>query len=74
MFVENVLVRERIVTKENVADYILFADAQSCPLLKEYAISYFLLYHREVLKSEQSKRLREYGELLSEIMIQKCRY
>eukprot|EP00956_Cyclotella_meneghiniana_P005122 scaffold6381_cov69-Cyclotella_meneghiniana.AAC.2 len=43
MAVEHVLVRERILTRKNVSDYILFADAQSCPLLKEYAITYFLL-------------------------------
>ena len=33
--IEKVLVCERIINKANVADYILFADAQSCPLLKE---------------------------------------
>ena len=69
MFVENGLVRQRIMTKENVADYILFADAQSCPLLREYAISFFSVHHREVLKSEHSKKLKESGELLSEIML-----
>ena len=69
MFVENVLVRERILTKWNVSDYILFADAQCCPLLKEYAIRYFLMHRREVLKSECSQNLKESGELLSEIMM-----
>ena len=69
MTVEHALVRERILTMENVSDYILFADAQSCPLLKEYAITYFLLNAREVLKSEHSQCLRESGELLSEIMM-----
>eukprot|EP00956_Cyclotella_meneghiniana_P005835 scaffold7611_cov47-Cyclotella_meneghiniana.AAC.3 len=66
--VENVLVRERILNRENVADYILFADAQSCPLLKEYAIS-FLVFNSDVLQLEESKHLRESGELLSEIII-----
>ena len=69
MLVENVLVGERIMTKKNVADYILFADAQSCPLLKEYAIAFFSAHCREVLKSEHSKCLRDSGELLSEIML-----
>ena len=68
MAVENVLVGERILTRKNVSDYMLFADAQSCPLLKEYAISYFLLNAREVLQSKHSKRLRESVELLSEII------
>ena len=52
-----------------MSHYILFADAQSCPLLKEYAISYFLLHKSVVLKSEHSKELRESGELLAEIML-----
>ena len=67
--VENVLVGNRILNKENVSDYILFADAQTCPLLKEYAISYFLLHSREILESEHSKCLRESGTLLSEIFM-----
>ena len=66
--VERVLVHERILDKENVCDYILFADAQSCALLKEYALSYFMLQPKEILDSHNSKSLRESGELLSEIM------
>lgn len=67
--VENVLVAERILNRKNVSDFILFADAQSCPLLKEYATSYFLLHAKEILQSQHSKRLRESAELLSEIII-----
>jgi hypothetical protein len=67
--VENDLVRECIIDKTNVADYILFADAQSCALLKEYAISFLALHAKEILKSEHSKRLRESAELLSEIIV-----
>lgn len=69
MAVEHVLVRERILTRENVCDYILFADAQSCPLLKEYAIAFFLLNSKDVLKSEYSTCLRESSDLLSEILM-----
>jgi hypothetical protein len=69
MHVENTLVRERIMNKKNVSDWILFADAHSCPLLKEYAIFYFLLHAKEILRSEHSKRLRESGELLSEVIM-----
>jgi hypothetical protein len=36
--VETDLVRHRVLRKGNVADYILFADAISCALLKEYGI------------------------------------
>lgn len=69
MAVENLLVRECILNKENVCEYILFSDAQSCPLLKEYAISYFLLNAQEILQSDHSKQLRESSELLSEIIV-----
>lgn len=68
MAIERVLVRERILDKTNVADYILFADAQSCPLLKEYAISFFALHAKEILNSDCSASLRESRELLSEII------
>ena len=70
-FVENVLVRERVLTKQNVSGYILFADAQSCPLLKEYAISFFLTHRREILKSKHSEQLRASAKLLSEILLHK---
>jgi hypothetical protein len=49
MAVENILVNECIIDAENVSEYILFSDAQSCPLLKEYAISYLTLNAQEVL-------------------------
>ena len=69
MCVENTLVRERILTTENVAEYILFSDAQCCPLLKEYAFAFISVHSTEVLKSETSKCLKESGELLSEIIM-----
>ena len=37
--------------------------------MKEYAISHFRLHSREILNSEHSKRLRESGEMLSEIIM-----
>eukprot|EP00956_Cyclotella_meneghiniana_P010203 scaffold14075_cov72-Cyclotella_meneghiniana.AAC.1 len=67
--IEKALVQQCVISKENVADYISFSDAQSCPLLKEYAISYFLLHANEVLQSKHSKPLRDSAELLAEIMI-----
>lgn len=39
--VETYLVQSRILNKHNVADYLVFADAKMCPLLKEYATSFF---------------------------------
>ena len=67
--VERILIREGILDKSNVVDYLLFADAQSCPLLKRYAISIFALFAREILKSDDSKSLRESGEPLTDIIM-----
>ena len=69
MAVEHVLVRERILTTKNVCDYILFADAKSCPFLKEYAITFLRANAKEVLQSEHSLRLRESSELLTEVVV-----
>ena len=69
MAVEHTLVRERILTTKNVSDYILFADAQSCPLLKEYAISFLRLNATEVLKSKYSECLKKSGDLLAEVVM-----
>jgi hypothetical protein len=49
MSIKNVLVGECVLTQDNVSDYILFADAQSCPLLKEYATSLFKLWSRQLI-------------------------
>ena len=69
MHVENVLVHERIMRKENVVNCILFADAQCCPLLKEYAMAFFSVHCSDILKSEHSKCLKESGDLMSEIIL-----
>ena len=53
--VEQILVRERILDRRNAADYLVFADAQSCTLLKQYAFSVFLLFAKDILKSDDSK-------------------
>jgi hypothetical protein len=58
-----------VITKKNVSEYIVFADSKCCPLLKEYALSYFVLHYKDVLKSEHSKMLCESAELLKEIIV-----
>jgi hypothetical protein len=62
------MVQNCVVDKTNAADYILFADARSCPLLKEYAISFFMLYTPNILRSEHSKNLRESAQLMEELL------
>lgn len=68
MATENILVGECVMTKYDVSDYILFADSQSCPLLKEYAISLFRCWSEDLIRSEDSKQLRESGNLLHEAL------
>lgn len=53
----------------NVADYILFADSMTCPLLKERAVSFFIARAKDVLKSESSSKLNESADLMKELMI-----
>merc|ERR1711862_460138 len=40
--VETELVKSLPITTKNVAEYILFADSMTCPLLKEYAHEFFM--------------------------------
>ena len=67
--VENALVRNCVVSKSNVSEYILFADSKNCPMLKEYAVSFFMLNAQDVLKSDSSLQLRESAEILTELII-----
>ena len=39
---ETTLVKSLVITMRNAIDWLLFAEAKVCPLLKEYAISYFV--------------------------------
>ena len=68
MIAESTLVSKRVVDISNVADYIFFADAKTCPLLKEYAISYFIAHSKDILKSKYLAKLKESGDLMEEIM------
>jgi hypothetical protein len=54
---------------KNVVDYLLFAEANDCALLKEYALTYFVLHVEDVLNSKQTKKLQEYPDLMKEVLI-----
>lgn len=71
--VETVLVESLVITTGNVADWLIFADAKSCPLLKEYATMYFLSQSEDILKSESSAQLKESPQLLTELMMEMAR-
>eukprot|EP00571_Detonula_confervacea_P004873 CAMPEP_0172318904 /NCGR_PEP_ID=MMETSP1058-20130122/36180_1 /TAXON_ID=83371 /ORGANISM="Detonula confervacea, Strain CCMP 353" /LENGTH=349 /DNA_ID=CAMNT_0013033827 /DNA_START=101 /DNA_END=1147 /DNA_ORIENTATION=+ len=67
--VERALVESMVIHSGNFSDWLIFADAKNCPLLKEYAISYFVARSEDVLNSEtSSKQLNESPKLLKELM------
>lgn len=66
--VESELVKKRIIDKSNVCEYLVFADAKTCALLKEYSIEFLKLHLRDVLNSPHSNELRESAELLEEVL------
>lgn len=66
---EAVLVLKRVINVDNVAEWIQYADAKTCPLLKEYALSYFALRYRDVLKTKAYKSMKQCPRLMEEVMI-----
>ena len=52
---ESTLVWNCIVNFDNVVDWIQYAHAKNCPLLKEYALSYFVARYRDISKTESYK-------------------
>jgi hypothetical protein len=69
MLIENTLVEMCVIDMKNVVDYLLFAEANDCALLKEYALTYFVLHVEDVLNSKQTKKLQEYPDLMKEVLI-----
>lgn len=69
--VENIIVELRAIGLKNAADYFVFADANTCPLLREYAMSYIMSRPDDVFNSEHSKCLNEAPELLQDLLIER---
>lgn len=69
MLAENTLVEGCVVNIKNVVEYFVFADTTDCALLKEYALSYLILHVEDVLFSNQTKKLQEAPELMSEVLV-----
>lgn len=69
MTVETALVQNRILDRANVVEYLLFADAMTCPLLKEYAISFYLSHARDVLELDSSNELLRSVDLMRELWL-----
>lgn len=68
MAVETSLVEQRVIGRDDVVDWLLFADAKTCPLLKDYALAYFSSRLRDMLNHKSSKELDSSPELMREIM------
>ena len=68
LIAESTLVSKCVIDVSNAADYILFAEAKICPLLKEYDIAYFVARSKDILKSDFLDELLESGSLMREIM------
>ena len=67
---ETALVCSCIIDVNNVADWLQYADAKTCPLLKEYALSYFAVRARDVFKTESYKsNMRDSPKLMEEIIM-----
>ncbi|KAL9187250.1 hypothetical protein ACHAXT_001353 [Thalassiosira profunda] len=69
LLVEKLVVEKHLVCVENVVDWLLFADAKTCPLLKEHATNYCSVMMKDILNHESSTKLTESPKLLSELMV-----
>lgn len=67
--IENLMVASRVIVASTVADYLLFADAKTCPLLKEYAMSFFVSRATDILNSSWSDKLKASPKLLQELIL-----
>ncbi|KAL7536736.1 hypothetical protein ACHAXR_007372 [Thalassiosira sp. AJA248-18] len=65
---EAFLVDRLILNGGNVAYWLMFADERTCPLLKEYATSYFVARATDLLDSKPCEVLDQSPRLLRELM------
>mmetsp|Transcript_931 Transcript_931/g.2003 ORF Transcript_931/g.2003 Transcript_931/m.2003 type:complete len:395 (+) Transcript_931:38-1222(+) len=70
--VEMTLVKSLTLTRASVADWLMFADARDCPLLKEYVTSYIVARATDFMfmNSEWTKKLSESPWLMHELMLE----
>eukprot|EP00579_Thalassiosira_antarctica_P003264 CAMPEP_0201903904 /NCGR_PEP_ID=MMETSP0902-20130614/55721_1 /ASSEMBLY_ACC=CAM_ASM_000551 /TAXON_ID=420261 /ORGANISM="Thalassiosira antarctica, Strain CCMP982" /LENGTH=445 /DNA_ID=CAMNT_0048437973 /DNA_START=300 /DNA_END=1637 /DNA_ORIENTATION=+ len=66
---EATLVASRSITVANFVEYILFADAKECALLKKYAVSVFIARSKDVINSESFMELAKSPKLMKELML-----
>lgn len=68
---EATLVASHVVNLSNVFDYVLFADAKNCPLLKEYAVAMCIARWKDVIIDcpESFSELSKSPALMREVML-----
>lgn len=64
---EAILVSSHSINTSNVVEYILFADAHNCALLKEYAMSYFVSRSEDIMRSKSFSDLALSNDLMREL-------
>ena len=68
MFLEAEWLESEALRVENCAEMLLFADANSCALLKEAAMDMIVGNTSKVMKTEGWKSLKESNELVLEVL------
>ena len=68
MAVESGLVRNLVINRYNVTEYLIFAESKTCSFLKEAAMSFFVARATDLLNSETREKLCESPNLLIELM------
>ena len=58
-----------MLNDDNFSEWLLFADAKNCPLLKEQATNYFVSRAADLMNSECTLELRESPRLMEEMMM-----
>lgn len=67
--VETVLVQNMVMDHENVAEWLVFAESKTCPLLKEAAVSFFVARATDLLRSDAWQQLlRGSSQLITEVV------
>ena len=65
--VETTLVEALMLNSRNCADWLLFADLMTCPLLKEQAVSYFVFRAADLVNSGCSQNLKDSPRLMLKV-------
>ena len=66
--VERALVQSLVLHHNSIVDWLIFSDSMTCPLLKEYAISYIAARSDDIMASNKWNDLKQCPDLLGEII------